>query len=158
MKVLSAVRYSGKTHWSGELDYADCDVIVAEAIGWPKHFDKKDNIKSAKDFECEETDEHEVAKKFSEVSWKLLKEWGDEHDKILAIPEVWSPRSFWEWDVKPNVLVTINEKRHMQNLLEINKGHEWNTIKFWRHMLKHEAEENNIPVVETFQEAVNLLR
>ena len=158
MKVLSAVRYSGKTHWSHELHFADCDVIVAEAIGWPKHFDKKNNIRSAKNFECDETDEHDVAKKFSEVSWKLLKEWGDEHDKILAIPEVWSPRSFWEWDVKPDVLVTIDEKRHMKNLLELKKGHEWNTIKFWRYMLKHEAEENNIPVVETFQEAVNLLR
>ena len=57
MKVLSAVRYSGKTHWSHKLGYADCDVIVSEAIGWPKHFDKKENIKDTQDFVCEETDE-----------------------------------------------------------------------------------------------------
>ena len=108
--------------------------------------------------EFSETDEHEVTKKFSEVSWKLLKEWGSHHDNILAIPEVWSARSFWEWNVKPDVLVTIDEERHKQNLLKVNMGHEWNTIKFWRHMLEHEAEENNIPVVKTFEAAVNLLR
>jgi hypothetical protein len=158
MKVLSAVRYSGKTHWSHELDFADSDEIVAEAIGWPKHFDKKANIKSAKDFECEETDEHEVARKFSEVSWKVLKDWGSDHGKILAIPEVWSARSFWEWDVNPDVLVTIDEEQHKQNLLKVNKGHEWNTIKFWRLMLEHEAKDNNIPVVKTFQDAIDLLR
>ena len=158
MKVISAVRYSGKTYWSHKLGFADCDVIVSEAIGWPKHFDKKQNIKGATDFVCGETDEHEVAKKFSEVSWKLLKEWGTDNDSLLAIPEVWSARSFWEWNVKPDVLVTIDESRHQQNLLELNKGHEWNTIKFWRHMLKHEAEENNIPIVNTFQEATELLK
>ena len=62
MKVLSAVRYSGKTHWSHELQFVDCDVLVAKAIGWPKHFGKKSNIRGAKNFKCEETDDHEIAK------------------------------------------------------------------------------------------------
>jgi hypothetical protein len=158
LKVISAVRHSGKTHWSSQLDFYDCDDIIAESIGWPLHFDKKENTMSAKTFECQDTDEHEVAKKFSEISWQLLKEWGTDNNHILAIPEVWSARSFWEWNVKPDVLVTIDESRHQQNLLELGKGHEWNTIKFWRHMLKHEAEENNIPTVNTFQEATELLR
>ena len=158
MKVLSAVRYSGKTHWSHELQFVDCDVLVAKAIGWPKHFGKKSNIRGAKNFKCEETDDHEIAKKFSEVSWKVLEQWGLAHDQILSIPEAWSTRSFWKWNVKPDVLVTIDEERHKQNLIKANKGHEWNTIKFWRHMLKHEAEENHIKVVNTFQKAMELLR
>jgi hypothetical protein len=157
MKVLSAVRYSGKTHWSDKLNFADCDDIIVNKIGWPKHFDKRWKEPHS-EFVCDETEDHEVAKKFSEVSWKVLKEWGSDYDKILAIPEVWSARSFWEWDVKPDVLVTIDEEQHKQNLLAVSKGHEWNTIKFWRLMLEHEAKDNNIPVVNTFQDAINLLR
>ena len=30
----------------------------------------------------------------------------------------------------------------------------WSTIKFWRHMLEHEAKENNIKVVNTLEDAV----
>jgi hypothetical protein len=80
--------------------------------------------------------------------------WGDEHGGVVAIPEVWSARSFWEWNVKPNVLVTIDEERHKQNLLEINQAHMWGTIKFWRHMLEHEAKEHDIKVVQSFGDAV----
>jgi len=30
----------------------------------------------------------------------------------------------------------------------------WGTIKFWRCMLEHEAKENNIKVVNTFEDAI----
>jgi galactose-1-phosphate uridylyltransferase len=83
-----------------------------------------------------------------------LESWLKNNDTILSIPEVWSARSFWEWPIKPNVLVTIDEERHKQNLLEINQNHMWGTIKFWRHMLEHEAKENDIKVVNTFEDAV----
>lgn len=156
MKVISAVRHSGKTYHSKSLGFADCDEIIGKELGWPTHFDKREF--SDKVYLSSHADEHDIAVSFSKDSWQVLKTWAEINDEILSIPEVWSARSFWEWDVKPDVLVTIDEERHKQNLLETNRGHEWNTIKFWRHMLKHEAEENDIPVVKTFKEAVNLLR
>ena len=152
MKILSAVRHSGKTYHSKLLNFVDCDKIIGEEIGWPSHFDKKEF--SDKIYSSSLIDEHDVAVQFSRDSWKVLENYTNENDVILSIPEVWSARSFWEWPIKPNVLVTIDEERHKQNLLEINQNHMWGTIKFWRHMLEHEAKENNIKVVNTFEDAV----
>ena len=61
---------------------------------------------------------------------------------------------FGNGPIKPNVLVTIDEERHKQNLVEINQNHMWGTIKFWRCMLEHEAKENDIKVVNTFEDAI----
>tara|TARA_Y100001933_G_scaffold231905_1_gene250161 strand:+ start:9431 stop:9907 length:477 start_codon:yes stop_codon:yes gene_type:complete len=155
MKVISAVRHSGKTYYSKTLGFADCDEIIANELGWPPHFNKKEF--SHKSYSCNYIDEHDIAVSFSQDSWKVLESWLKNNDKILSIPEVWSARSFWEWNVKPNVLVTIDEERHKQNLLEINQGHMWGTIKFWRHMLEHEAKENDIFVVHSFEDAVSYL-
>ena len=152
MKVISAVRHSGKTYHSKTLGFADCDEIIGNELGWPAHLNKKEF--SDKSYFCNHTDEHDIAVSFSQDSWKVLESWLKNNDKILSIPEVWSTRSFWEWDIKPNVLVTIDEERHKQNLLEINQNHMWGTIKFWRHMLEHEAKENNIKVVNTFEDAI----
>jgi hypothetical protein len=152
MKIISAVRHSGKTYHSKSLGFADCDEIIGEAIGWPSHFDKKEF--SDKIYSSPLIDEHEIAVQFSRDSWQVLENYTNENDAILSIPEVWSARSFWEWPIKPNVLVTIDEERHKQNLLEINQNHMWGTIKFWRHMLEHEAKENDIKVVNTFEDAV----
>ena len=155
MKVLSAVRHSGKTYYSKSLNFVDCDKIIGEAIGWPSHFDKKEF--SNKIYSSPLIDEHELAVQFSRDSWKVLENYTNENDVILSIPEVWSARSFWEWPIKPNVLVTIDEERHKQNLVEVNQNHMWGTIKFWRHMLEHEANENNIKVVNTFEDAIYYL-
>ena len=152
MKIISAVRHSGKTYHSKSLGFADCDEIIANKIGWPTHLNKKEF--SDKIYACPHIEEHQVAVSFSQDSWKILESWLKNNDTILSIPEVWSVRSFWEWNVKPNVLVTIDEERHKQNLLEINQNHMWGTIKFWRHLLEHEAKENNIKVVNTFEDAV----
>ena len=152
MKIIAAVRHSGKTYHSKSLGFADCDEIIANEIGWPKHFDKKEF--SDKIYACPHIEEHQVAVSFSQDSWQVLESWLKNNDTILSIPEVWSARSFWEWNVKPNVLVTIDEERHKQNLLEINQSHMWGTIKFWRHMLEHEAKENDIKVVNTFEDAI----
>ena len=118
----------------------------------PLHLNKKEF--SDKLYSCNHTDEHDIAISFSRDSWIVLESWLKNNDKILSISEVWSARSFWKWNVKPNVLVTIDEERHKQNLLEINQNHMWGTIKFWRHMLEHEAKENNIKVVNTFEDAI----
>ncbi len=152
MKIISAVRHSGKTYHSKSLGFADCDEIIANEIGWPTHFNKKEFFD--KSYSCNHVDEHDIAVSFSQDSWQVLESWLKNNDTILSIPEVWSARSFWEWNVKPNVLVTIDEERHKQNLLEINQNHMWGTIKFWRHLLEHEAKENNIKVVNTFEDAV----
>tara|TARA_B110000858_G_C17779893_1_gene464230 strand:- start:188 stop:664 length:477 start_codon:yes stop_codon:yes gene_type:complete len=152
MKIISAVRHSGKTYHSKSLGYVDCDKIIGEAIGWPPHFDKKEF--SDKIYTCPHIEEHQVAISFSQDSWTVLENWLSNNDTILSIPEVWSARSFWEWNIKPNVLVTIDEERHKQNLLEINQNHMWPTIKFWRHLLEHEAKENDIKVVNTFEDAI----
>ena len=152
MKVISAVRYSGKTYHSKLLGFADCDEIITNNIGWPKHFDKKEF--SDKIYSSSLIDEHDIAVQFSHDSWKVLENYTNQNDVILSIPEVWSARSFWEWPIKPNVLVTIDEERHKQNLLEINQNHMWGTIKFWRCMLEHEAKENDIKVVNTFEDAI----
>ena len=152
MKIISAVRHSGKTYHSNSLGFVDCDKIIGDAIGWPLHFDKKEF--SDKIYTCPRNEEHDIAVSFSQDSWKVLESWLKTNDTILSIPEVWSARSFWEWPIKPNVLVTIDEERHKQNLLEINQNHMWGTIKFWRHMLEHEAKENNIKVVNTFEDAI----
>jgi hypothetical protein len=155
MKIISAVRHSGKTYFSNKLDFVDCDKIIGEAIGWPRHFQKKEF--SDQIYKSSITDEHELAIQFSRDSWGVLEEYSRNNNKIISIPEVWSARSFWEWHIKPNVLVTIDEERHKQNLLEINQNHMWPTIKFWRHMLEHEAKENNIKVVNTFEDAIYYL-
>ena len=42
MKIISAVRHSGKTYHSNSLGFADSDEIIANEIGWPNHFDKKE--------------------------------------------------------------------------------------------------------------------
>lgn len=152
LKIISAVRHSGKTYHSKKLGFVDCDEVIGKELGWPKHFNKKEF--SDKIYSCNHVDEHDIAVQFSKDSWNTIKNWSTKTDSIMSIPEVWSARSFWEWDVKPNVLVTIDEERHKQNLLEINQGHMWGTIKFWRHMLEHEAKENNIKVVNTFEDAV----
>lgn len=152
MKIISAVRHSGKTYHSNSLGFVDCDKIIGDAIGWPLHFDKKEF--SNKIYTCPQNEEHDIAVSFSQDSWKVLESWLKNNDTILSIPEVWSARSFWEWPIKPNVLVTIDEERHKQNLLEINQNHMWGTIKFWRHMLEHEARENDIKVVNTFEDAI----
>jgi len=152
MKILSAVRHSGISYHSNRLNYTDAEQLVANEIGWPLHLNKKEfknNIYSSSII-----DEHELMLQFSRDSWKVLENYTNENDVILSIPEVWSARSFWEWPIKPNVLVTIDEEQHKQNLLEINQNHMWGTIKFWRHMLEHEAKENNIKVVNTFEDAV----
>jgi len=152
MKIISAVRHSGKTYFSKKLDFVDCDRIIGEAIGWPRHFQKKEF--SDQVYKSSITEEHELSIQFSRDSWGVLEEYSRNNNKIISIPEVWSARSFWEWHIKPNVLVTIDEERHKQNLLEINQNHMWPTIKFWRHMLEHEAKENNIKVVNSFENAV----
>jgi len=152
MKIISAVRHSGKTYHSKSLGFADCDEIIGNELGWPAHFDKKEF--SGKIYSSHLIDEHDIAVQFSRDSWKVLEEYTNQNDVILSIPEVWSARSFWEWPIKPNVLVTIDEERHKQNLLEINQNHMWGTIKFWRCMLEHEAKENNIKVVNTFEDAI----
>ena len=151
MKILSAVRHSGKTYHSKLQNFVDCDKIIGNEIGCLSHFDKKEF--SDKIYSSSLIDEHDVAVQFSRDSWKVLKNCTNKNDVILSISE-WSARSFWEWPIKPNVLVTIDEERHKQNLLEINQNHMWGTIKFWRHMLEHEAKENNIKVVNTFEDAV----
>ena len=155
MKIISAVRHSGKTYFSKKLDFVDCDRIIGEAIGWPRHFQKKEF--SDQVYKSSITEEHELSIQFSRDSWGVLEEYSRNNNKIISIPEVWSARSFWEWHIKPNVLVTIDEERHKQNLLEINQNHMWPTIKFWRHMLEHEAKENNIKVVNTFEDAIYYL-
>ena len=155
MKIISAVRHSGKTYFSNKLDFVDCDKIIGEAIGWPRHFQKKEF--SDQVYKSSITEEHELSIQFSRDSWGVLEEYSRNNNKIISIPEVWSARSFWEWHIKPNVLVTIDEERHKQNLLEINQNHMWPTIKFWRHMLEHEAKENNIKVVNTFEDAIYYL-
>ena len=152
MKIISAVRHSGKTYHSKSLGFADCDEIIGTELGWPSHFDKKEF--SDKIYSSPLIDEHELTVQFSRDSWKILETYTNQNDTILSIPEVWSARSFWEWPIKPNVLVTIDEERHKQNLLEINQNHMWGTIKFWRHMLEHEARENDIKVVNTFEDAI----
>ena len=152
MKIISAVRHSGKTYHSKSLEFADCDEIIANELGWPLHFDKREF--SDKIYSSPLIDEHEIAVQFSRDSWKVLESWLKNNDTMLSIPEVWSARSFWEWPIKPNVLVTIDEERHKQNLLEINQNHMWGTIKFWRGMLEHEAKENDIKVVNTFEDAI----
>lgn len=152
MKIISAVRHSGKTYHSKSLGFADCDEIIGRQLGWPLHFDKKEF--SDKIYSSPLIDEHELAVQFSRDSWTVLENYTNENDVILSIPEVWSARSFWEWNVKPNVLVTIDEERHKQNLLELNQNHMWPTIKFWRHLLEHEANETDIKVVNTFEDAI----
>ena len=152
MKIISAVRHSGKTYHSKSLGFADCDQIIANKIGWPLHLNKKEFL--SKIYSSPIIDEHHLMLSFSKDSWKVLESWLKNNDTILSIPEVWSARSFWEWPIKPNVLVTIDEERHKQNLLEINQNHMWGTIKFWRHLLEHEAKENDIKVVNTFEDAV----
>lgn len=152
LKIISAVRHSGKTYHSKSLGFVDCDAIIGKELGWPNHFDKKEF--SDRIYSCSYSDEHDIAVQFSKDSWQVLTTWSETCDDILSIPEVWSARSFWEWSVKPDVLVTIDEEQHKQNLLEINQGHMWGTIKFWRHMLEHEAKENNIFVVQSFEDAV----
>ena len=155
LKVISAVRHSGKTYHSKKLGFVDCDEVIGKELGWPQHFNKKEF--SDKIYSCNHVDEHDIAVQFSKDSWNAIKNWAVENDSILSIPEVWSTRSFWEWDVKPDALVTIDEERHKQNLLEINQGHMWGTIKFWRHMLEHEAKENDICVVHSFDDAVSYM-
>lgn len=152
MKIISAVRHSGKTYHSKSLGFADCDEIIGKQLGWPLHFEKKEFADRV--YSCSHVDEHDIAVQFSKDSWDVLQVWSETTDTILSIPEVWSSRSFWEWNVKPDVLVTVDEERHKQNLLELNQGHMWGTIKFWRHLLEHEAKENNIFVVQTFEDAV----
>lgn len=152
MKIISAVRYSGKTYHSKSLGFEDCDEIIANKIGWPLHLNKKEFLNRI--YSSPIIDEHQLMVSFSQDSWKVIESWLKNNDKIISIPEVWSTRSFWEWPIKPNVLVTIDEERHKQNLLEINQNHMWPTIKFWRHMLEHEAKENDINVVNTFEDAV----
>ena len=152
MKIISAVRHSGKTYHSKSLGFADCDEIIGRQLGWPLHFDKKEF--SDKIYSSPLIDEHELAVQFSRDSWTVLENYTNENDVILSIPEVWSARSFWEWNVKPNVIVTIDEERHKQNLLELNQNHMWPTIKFWRHLLEHEANETDIKVVNTFEDAI----
>tara|TARA_B100001057_G_scaffold326211_1_gene326409 strand:+ start:1833 stop:2309 length:477 start_codon:yes stop_codon:yes gene_type:complete len=152
MKIISAVRHSGKTYHSKSLGFADCDEIIANKIGWPLHLNKKEFLNRI--YISPIIDEHQLMLSFSRDSWKVLEDYTNENDVVVSIPEVWSARSFWEWNVKPNVLVTIDEERHKQNLLEINQNHMWPTIKFWRLMLEHEAKENDIKVVNTFEDAV----
>ena len=149
MKILSAVRHSGISHHSNLQNFSDAEELIANEIGWPLHLNKKEFLE--KIYSSPIIDEHELMLQFSRDSWSVIKNC---NKKIIGISEVWSARSFWEWPVKPNVLVTIDEERHKQNLLEINQNHMWGTIKFWRHMLEHEAKENNIKVVNTFEDAV----
>lgn len=149
MKILSAVRHSGISYHSSKLNFTDAEQLVADEIGWPLHLNKKEfknNIYSSSII-----DEHELMLQFSRDSWDVVKHC---KKKIIGISEIWSTRSFWEWQIKPDVLVTIDEERHKKNLLEINQNHMWPTIKFWRHMLEHEAKENNIKVVNSFENAV----
>ena len=149
MKILSAVRHSGISYHSKSQNFSDAEKLVANKIGWPLHLNKKEfknNIYSSPII-----DEHELMLQFSRDSWSVIKNC---NEKIIGIPEVWSARSFWEWPIKPNVLVTIDEERHKQNLVEINQNHMWGTIKFWRHLLEHEAKENDIKVVNTFEDAI----
>jgi len=155
MRIISAVRHSGKTYFSNKLNFVDCDKIIGDAIGWPVHFQKKEFSEQV--YKSSITEEHELTIQFSRDSWSVLEEYSLNNNKIISIPEVWSARSFWEWQIKPNVLVTIDEERHKQNLSEINQSHMWATIKFWRHMLEHEAKENNIKVVNTFEDAIYYL-
>jgi hypothetical protein len=152
VKIISAVRHSGKTYHSKSLGFADCDEIIGKQLGWPLHFEKKEFADRV--YSCSHVDEHDIAVQFSKDSWDVLQVWSETTDTILSIPEVWSSRSFWEWNVKPDVLVTVDEERHKQNLLEINQNHMWPTIKFWRHLLEHEAKENDIKVVNTFEDAI----
>tara|TARA_B100000282_G_scaffold136910_1_gene98153 strand:+ start:243 stop:710 length:468 start_codon:yes stop_codon:yes gene_type:complete len=149
MKILSAVRHSGISYHSKLQNFSDAEELITDEIGWPFHLNKKEFFK--KIYSSSINDEHELMLQFSRDSWNVIKKC---NEKIIGISEVWSARSFWEWPIKPNVLVTIDEERHKQNLLEINQNHMWPTIKFWRHMLEHEAKENNIKVVNTFEDAV----
>ena len=73
MKIISAVRHSGKTYHSKSLGFADCDEIIANKIGWPKHFDKKEF--SDKIYACPHIEEHQVAVSFSQDSWQVLDLW-----------------------------------------------------------------------------------
>ena len=149
MKILSAVRHSGISYHSKLQNFSDAEKLIADEIGWPLHLNKKEFLE--KIYSSQIIDEHELMLQFSRDSWSVIK---NSNKKIIGISEVWSTRSFWEWSIKPNVLVTIDEERHKQNLLEINQNHMWPTIKFWRHMLEHEAKENNIKVVNTFEDAI----
>lgn len=149
MKILSAVRHSGISYHSSKLNYTDAEQLIANEIGWLLHLNKKEFLD--KIYSSPIIDEHELMLQFSRDSWCVIKNC---NEKIIGISEIWSARSFWEWPIKPNVLVTIDEERHKQNLLEINQNHMWGTIKFWRHMLEHEAKENNIKVVNTFEDAI----
>ena len=149
MKILSAVRHSGISYHSKLQNFSDAEELIADEIGWPLHLNKKEFLE--KIYSSQIIDEHELMLQFSRDSWSVLKNC---NKKIIGISEVWSTRSFWKWPIKPNVLVTIDEERHKQNLLEINQNHMWPTIKFWRHMLEHEAKENNIKVVNTFEDAI----
>ena len=149
MKILSAVRHSGISYHSKLQNFSDAEELIADEIGWPLHLNKKEFLE--KIYSSQIIDKHELILQFSRDSWSVIKNC---NKKIIGISEVWSARSFWEWPIKPNVLVTIDEERHKQNLLEINQNHMWPTIKFWRHMLEHEAKENNIKVVNTFEDAI----
>ncbi len=149
MKILSAVRHSGISYHSKLQNFSDAEKLIADEIGWPLHLNKKEFLE--KIYSSQIIDEHELMLQFSRDSLSVIKNC---NKKIIGISEVWSTRSFWEWSIKPNVLVTIDEERHKQNLLEINQNHMWPTIKFWRHMLEHEAKENNIKVVNTFEDAI----
>ena len=155
MKILSAVRYSGKTYYSDKLNYTDCDKIIGNEIGWPSHFDKKEF--SNRIYKSAKETEYDTSLQFSIDSFDVLKKWSETNNGIISIPEVWSSRSFWKWSILPNIVVTINEEQHKKNLLSCNNGHLWATIKFWRHMLEHEAKENNIKVVNTFEDAIYYL-
>ena len=149
MKILSAVRHSGISYHSKLQNFSDAEELIADEIGWPLHLNKKEFLE--KIYSSQIIDKHELILQFSRDSWSVIKNC---NKKIIGISEVWSTRSFWEWSIKPNVLVTIDEERHKQNLLEINQNHMWPTIKFWRHMLEHEAKENDIKVVNTFKDAI----
>ena len=149
MKILSAVRHSGISYHSKLQNFSDAEELISDEIGWPLHLNKKEFLK--KIYSSPIINEHKLMLQFSRDSWSVLKNC---NKKIIGISEVWSARSFWEWPIKPNVLVTIDEERHKQNLLEINQNHMWPTIKFWRHMLEHEAKENDIKVVNTFKDAI----
>ena len=63
MKILSAVRHSGKSYHSKLLNFVDCDKIIGEAIGCPLHFDKKEF--SDKIYSSPIIDEHDVNSVFT---------------------------------------------------------------------------------------------
>ena len=119
MKILSAVRHSGKTHHSKLQNFSDAEEIVANEIGWLLHLNKKEFLE--KIYPSPIIDEHELMLQFSVTHGKFLKIVMKKC--ILVYLKYGVQEVFGNEPIKPNVLVTIDEERHKQNLLKINQNH-----------------------------------